>query len=355
MTKHKLDEEVEDILQHYGIKGMKWGVMRTDAEIAGAADGEGAGGGGGEFEPEEESMFEEMGEMFDEAMDSTMDMFGDFAEKGKGLFGKLFSSSNSKGIKEANRNFKMERNLRREMVKQKDGINKSKDFPKSPGFKDRMMASIRSTITTRRDTGLRRNTQMETALKTEYRRQETKKKQGFKPKPIPKAPTRLERIKNKVDSKVNTPVEKFQKASRDLNRLADMNTGERLERRREGASKRYDARVTREKQEAAKKTGNAKRQISNAKSEKAASEKQKTVRDNNIAKRQIANSKSASATKRASDNAVDDVRLRKKVDVARSNNAANEKRRAEAKRKADKAAFLKRSLANERIRKSKTN
>lgn len=32
--KHKLDSEVEDILQHYGIKGMRWDVRRTAEEIA---------------------------------------------------------------------------------------------------------------------------------------------------------------------------------------------------------------------------------------------------------------------------------------------------------------------------------
>lgn len=31
---HKLDKEVENILQHYGIKGMKWNITRTDEQIA---------------------------------------------------------------------------------------------------------------------------------------------------------------------------------------------------------------------------------------------------------------------------------------------------------------------------------
>lgn len=33
MAKHKLDLEVESILQHYGIKGMKWGIKRSEEEI----------------------------------------------------------------------------------------------------------------------------------------------------------------------------------------------------------------------------------------------------------------------------------------------------------------------------------
>lgn len=32
--RHELDEEVEDILQHYGIKGMKWDVRRTPEQLA---------------------------------------------------------------------------------------------------------------------------------------------------------------------------------------------------------------------------------------------------------------------------------------------------------------------------------
>lgn len=36
MGKHKLDNLVEDTLLHYGIKGMKWDIRRTDEEIAAA-------------------------------------------------------------------------------------------------------------------------------------------------------------------------------------------------------------------------------------------------------------------------------------------------------------------------------
>lgn len=35
---HKIDKEVEDILQHYGVKGMKWGVIRN-RNRPGGADG----------------------------------------------------------------------------------------------------------------------------------------------------------------------------------------------------------------------------------------------------------------------------------------------------------------------------
>lgn len=39
MDKYKLDEEVEDIVQHYGVKGMKWGTKRAVENSAGG-DGE---------------------------------------------------------------------------------------------------------------------------------------------------------------------------------------------------------------------------------------------------------------------------------------------------------------------------
>lgn len=31
--KHKLDTEVEELLQHFGIKGMKWNIRRSDEQI----------------------------------------------------------------------------------------------------------------------------------------------------------------------------------------------------------------------------------------------------------------------------------------------------------------------------------
>lgn len=84
MTKHKLDQEVEDILQHFGIKGMKWGVKRTDEQIA--ADEGAGGGGGGEGEPDE-SLIEETLEAMSEKL---KDISDSLKKKGKALMDKIF-------------------------------------------------------------------------------------------------------------------------------------------------------------------------------------------------------------------------------------------------------------------------
>lgn len=69
--RHKLDEEVEDILTHYGVKGMRWGVQRDPIEIQG---GEGGGGGG-----EGEDPLEKLEDAGDEVLgnESIIEEFGD--------------------------------------------------------------------------------------------------------------------------------------------------------------------------------------------------------------------------------------------------------------------------------------
>lgn len=43
---HELDKEVEEILQHYGVKGMKWGVTKPSKKEPSS------GGGGGGADPD---------------------------------------------------------------------------------------------------------------------------------------------------------------------------------------------------------------------------------------------------------------------------------------------------------------
>lgn len=48
MGKHVLDDKVEEILQHYGIKGMKWKVTKGKSEESTSNGPEGGGGSSGE-------------------------------------------------------------------------------------------------------------------------------------------------------------------------------------------------------------------------------------------------------------------------------------------------------------------
>lgn len=91
MTKHKLDEEVEDILQHYGIKGMKWGVKRSDDKDSSSVDSA-AGGGGIEDEDDENVSDEERDKLGDvlKSLNVKLGKMNDsMKEKGKALMAKL--------------------------------------------------------------------------------------------------------------------------------------------------------------------------------------------------------------------------------------------------------------------------
>lgn len=86
MTKHKLDKEVEDVLQHFGIKGMKWETRRDDSEIA---DGDGGGG-------DEEELAEKMDNVFD-SLGKKLDDIGDtIKKKGFNILAGIFGKSKAK-------------------------------------------------------------------------------------------------------------------------------------------------------------------------------------------------------------------------------------------------------------------
>lgn len=82
---HKLDKQVEDILQHYGIKGMKWKVHRTPEEIkADAEAGVNAVGEALEDAGDEvmgnDSILEELGDVIDVALGGKGNMKREFAQ-----------------------------------------------------------------------------------------------------------------------------------------------------------------------------------------------------------------------------------------------------------------------------------
>lgn len=93
MTKHKLDNEVEEVLKHYGISGMKWGVRRTEEQIASAEDG---GSGGGDVE-DDESLLDEMGDKIGDMLKSLESKMGGIKDsikkKGFNLLSGIFGKS----------------------------------------------------------------------------------------------------------------------------------------------------------------------------------------------------------------------------------------------------------------------
>lgn len=87
---HKLDKQVEDVLQHYGVKGMKWDVRRTQEQI------DAAGGSDGDDEELDESLIEEMADQMGDVVDAMKSKMGDIKDSIKkkgmkfltGIFGK---------------------------------------------------------------------------------------------------------------------------------------------------------------------------------------------------------------------------------------------------------------------------
>lgn len=113
MTKHKLDQEVEDILQHFGIKGMKWGVKR--AEESSSSEDSSGGGGGGEID---ESLLEQLGDSFKDALkalDKSLDKVSDsIKKKGAKFLENIFGKSEVK-ISKAKANSKRTQEIKNAM------------------------------------------------------------------------------------------------------------------------------------------------------------------------------------------------------------------------------------------------
>lgn len=95
MSTHKLDSIVEDTLKHYGISGMKWGVKRTEEQIAAAENA--GGGGGGEVD---ESLLEELGDKVKDAFEALEKKLGSVSDsvkkKGKLILTSIFGKSETK-------------------------------------------------------------------------------------------------------------------------------------------------------------------------------------------------------------------------------------------------------------------
>ena len=105
MGKHKLDDEVEDILQHYGIKGMKWKVKKGEE-----TDESAGGGGDGEGEEDKESL-KEIGEALDAMKKKLGSMSDAMKKKGKKLLEGIFGKSKTK-LSKAKPNAKMTKQIK---------------------------------------------------------------------------------------------------------------------------------------------------------------------------------------------------------------------------------------------------
>lgn len=93
MPRHKLDDATEEILQHYGIKGMKWDVIRTDEQIA-AANGksQSEAAGGGEGIEDVEGFLDEFGDTVGKVVDVIGETLGDVGDSVKKNGMKLLTS-----------------------------------------------------------------------------------------------------------------------------------------------------------------------------------------------------------------------------------------------------------------------
>lgn len=132
MTKHKLDARVEEILQHHGVKGMKWGVRKATNKTS-SVESEGSGGGGVDDETidDPEDLIEAIKKKLGDVSDA-------IKKKGKSILASIFGESKTT-YKIAKPNEKLTQQFREAMKKSNlsdrdiKAINKAKQNQKIRG------------------------------------------------------------------------------------------------------------------------------------------------------------------------------------------------------------------------------
>lgn len=114
MGEHKLNELVEDTLQHYGVKGMKWGVRRSPSQLAAA--GGGGGGSSDEDSEDRDDTESKVKEVMDHVNKKISEMSKSIKEKGKSLLTKIFGESKVT-YKPAKSDARLSKNLGKAMKK----------------------------------------------------------------------------------------------------------------------------------------------------------------------------------------------------------------------------------------------
>jgi hypothetical protein len=139
LEKHRLDQATEDILQHYGIKGMKWDVRRSPEELAAAREAmdaaDASAGYAAESELEAREMFPEFYKLIDagealvkkmDAMNKKIEEVGDninetvdsIKSKGKSVLTSIFGKGGDGKWKPAKPNKKLTENFKRDVKDQ---------------------------------------------------------------------------------------------------------------------------------------------------------------------------------------------------------------------------------------------